>query len=641
MSDAFGNILNASGSPDSPDDHTLFGFVDHGAWHALTHNPKATTGYGGLYLLDKNRWTAKQMMQANILIIEDGEQCCTCWGLPSEQSYFPGLMEQSHKDNNVQLDEKTIFISNRTSLYQMTIEVSDQTKSISAIEFTSSFFDSISIISKNPNEIKLQLSEGSVLLINSSFELSEVEVHRDEALWVLKFAGKTKEELHKGSTIEFNYTITYLPDGKRDQLVLQKAILAVENPGPFFTLNEQRWEKYLNKVLKPKPEEEDFDAEDIMAVKCIETLMMNWRSPAGSLHHDGLVPSFSVGFFDGFWAWDSWKHAVALARFEPELAKSQIMAMYDYQDEYGMIADCVFADSTQNNWRDTKPPLSGWAIFEVFDKTRDTTFLRNIFPKLEKYHNWWYLNRDHDSNGLCEYGSTDGTRIAAAWESGMDNAVRFDDAVMLKNNDLAWSLDQESVDLNAYLVAEKVYLSILSTALNDTARAKNYTLEADKLAGMINDLFWDEETGYYYDRKLYTGELINIPGPEGWIPLWAKISRPKHAAGIRNMIVDTNTFNTFVPFPTLAANQTEFNPLKGYWRGPVWIDQAWFAIDGLKAYGYDQEAKLMRDKLLQNANGLLDKGKPIHENYHPLTGEALNAENFSWSAAHFLLLYLD
>ena len=107
------------------------------------------------------------------------------------------------------------------------------------------------------------------------------------------------------------------------------------------------------------------------------------------------------------------------------------------------------------------------------------------------------------------------------------------------------------------------------------------------------------------------------------------------------MIIDTNTFNTFVPLPTLAANQAKFNPLKGYWRGPVWIDQAYFAIEGLKAYGYDQEAEVLKNKLLQNAGGLLEKGKPIHENYHPITGDALGAENFSWSAAHFLLLYLD
>ena len=25
--------------------------------------------------------------------------------------------------------------------------------------------------------------------------------------------------------------------------------------------------------------------------------------------------------------------------------------MFDYQDQYGMVADCIYADSTENNWR--------------------------------------------------------------------------------------------------------------------------------------------------------------------------------------------------------------------------------------------------------------------------------------------------
>ena len=29
---------------------------------------------------------------------------------------------------------------------------------------------------------------------------------------------------------------------------------------------------------------------------------------------------------------------------------------------------------------------------------------------------------------------------------------------------------------------------------------------------------------------------------------------------------------------------------------------------------------------------------PIYENYNPLTGEGLNAQGFSWSAAHILML---
>jgi hypothetical protein len=36
-----------------------------------------------------------------------------------------------------------------------------------------------------------------------------------------------------------------------------------------------------------------------------------------------------------------------------------------------------------------------------------------------------------------------------------------------------------------------------------------------------------------------------------------------------------------------------------------------------------------------------DKGAWFCENYQPLTGAGLEAENFSWSAAHYLLLILE
>ena len=38
-------------------------------------------------------------------------------------------------------------------------------------------------------------------------------------------------------------------------------------------------------------------------------------------------------------------------------------------------------------------------------------------------------------------------------------------------------------------------------------------------------------------------------------------------------------------------------------------------------------------KILKN-----EEGKPIRENYHPLTGKGLHAKNFSWSAAHIIML---
>ena len=40
--------------------------------------------------------------------------------------------------------------------------------------------------------------------------------------------------------------------------------------------------------------------------------------------------------------------------------------MFDYQLEDGMVIDCIFPDSTENNYRDSKPPLAAWAVDEIF-----------------------------------------------------------------------------------------------------------------------------------------------------------------------------------------------------------------------------------------------------------------------------------
>ena len=97
-------------------------------------------------------------------------------------------------------------------------------------------------------------------------------------------------------------------------------------------------------------------------------------------------------------------------------------------------------------------------------------------------------------------------------------------------------------------------------------------------------------------------------------------------------------FFTTVPFQTMSADHEKFNPLKGYWRGPNWLDQAYFGVKGLRNYGFNEEADQATTQIIKGAKGVLGKGASIRENYHPLTGEGLNAQNFSWSAAHLIML---
>ena len=100
---------------------------------------------------------------------------------------------------------------------------------------------------------------------------------------------------------------------------------------------------------------------------------------------------------------------------------------------------------------------------------------------------------------MCEYGSTDGTLRAAAWESGMDNAVRFDNLDLLENSNGQWSLNQESVDLNTYLYKEKIYLSKMAKILEKEKLAKTFVAEANVLKKKINKAMFSQENGFYYD----------------------------------------------------------------------------------------------------------------------------------------------
>ena len=246
---------------------------------------------------------------------------------------------------------------------------------------------------------------------------------------------------------------------------------------------------------------------------------------------------------------------------------------------------------------------------------------------------------------------------AAAWESGMDNATRFDregngpddiGVQVFENTDedgnlVGYSINQESVDLNAYLYAEKGFLKSMAEALGYTEDAQKFEEEASYVRDYINENMFDDETGFYYDlqtnkdgseKKL----LVNRgKGTEGWLPLWAKLATNEKAALVMQNMMDEGKFNLFVPFPTASKDNDKFSP-STYWRGPVWMDQALFGVEALQNYGYYDEAREMAVKLFENTEGTLGDG-PIRENYNPETGAGLNTKNFSWSAASFYLLY--
>ena len=491
-------------------------------------------------------------------------------------------------------------------------------------------------------------------------------------------------------------TYTFTAEEAAEEQELAAAMMA--DGETYFTENADRWNGYIETIEK--------DGVEIgyqykkAAVKAVETMMTNYMSAAGDLLHGGVIPSMSYKWFIGLWAWDSWKQVVGMAHYAPELAMENVRSIFDYQiqaddevrpQDAGAIIDCIFfnkgpergGDGGNWNERNSKPPLAGWAVYNAYKESGDKEFLEEMYPKLVAYHNWWYTNRDIDGNGVAEYGAmvhdshyqydeegeiitdengnplVDAEAVieAAAWESGMDNAPRFDISgngpedvgtlvYEVKNDDgetVGYTINQESVDLNSYLYAEKGFLKAMAEELGLTEDAAKYEEEAAALKEYINTNMYDEETGYYYDLQINEDGsekklLVNRgKGSEGWLPLWAKLATEEQAENVIENMLDEEKFNLVVPLPVTSKDNDMFNPNK-YWRGPVWMDQAMFGAEALQNYGYHEEAQELVLKMFVNAEGLLSDG-PIRENYNPLTGVGLHTKNFSWSAAAFYLLY--
>ncbi len=514
----------------------------------------------------------------------------------------------------------------------------------------------------------------NIQLADASFELwfgPKVEIRADKDNGYR--ATSSVVELNAGRSIELLTAQRYFhSQGERQargEVNWQQSKVLLQD-------NQQRWQQRLTAGIQEG--ESQFRK---LAAKSMLTLVHNWRSPAGALKHDAVTPSITYKWFNGVWAWDSWKQAVALSHFDVELAKSNVLAMFDYQftaedkvrpQDAGNLPDAIFYNRDParggegGNWneRNGKPPLAAWAVWEIYQQSQDLNFVEQMYPKLVSYHQWWYRNRDHNRNGLAEYGANvhpahlkdgklDRAAIieAAAWESGMDNAPRFDDdasVLVLENlNDkgevIGYSLSQESVDLNAYLFAEKVILTKMATLLHRDVEAKRWSAQASKLKRQIRSEMFDEQTGFFYDLRFNGTDSFLMTdsgkGVEGWLPLWAGAATEEQAKIMVDRHLKPQQFSTKIPFPTVSANSPNFAATQ-YWRGPVWLDQALFGLLGLERYGYYSEAKSLATRLVEQGEGILTQA-PIRENYDPLTGEGLHCTNFSWSASVLLLIYQD
>lgn len=661
----FPNLIRIKNVPEQPGDYDLYLFSDLGAWSGYALPENESRMYAGAFIgpmvMTGRGWTA-QSLAAPVLTV-NGEKYDLVRNVQTVE-YLPGKLIQTYKDERLKFVTELCFSTSRTASVRSVITNLASEPLNFSLTWKGGVFEKASKLTPLDKGVcinypffsrrRMEQWDGSVSKKTSKVPSETYMQPADEVNIAVCFptadevniVGKDSLQavekrdflLEPGKTYQSEYTQTLVLKGENLDKELEKVrSLSVDQS---LVDNAQRWNHNISALLSSDSPYMKENAYRNIVVKAMMTLNTNFRSAAGDLLHDCSFPSY-VGFIGGCWSWDAWKIASGNALYNPEGAKGDMLALFDYQAENGMVPDFIGYNKSRNNWRDTKPPVASWGAMNVYKATGDKAFLAEIFDKLYKFHQWWYAERDHDKNGICEYGSTDGTLIAAAWESGMDNGVRFDDTEMLKNDvENSWSMNQESICLNSFLYVDKLTLAEMAAILGKQDLAEQLKKEAEPIKQYVQEKMFDEETGFFYDVRLGTGEKIKVMGAEGWLPLWAGIATPEQAERVKQNMMDEKHFNAYLPLGTLDVSHPALRPVRGYWRGPVWFDQVYFGITGLQRYGYVQEADVLTRKFMAHAQGLMTDG-PIHENYNPLTGEALNSPNFGWSSALMMKLLLQ
>ncbi len=422
-----------------------------------------------------------------------------------------------------------------------------------------------------------------------------------------------------------------------------------------------------------------------------EIIQNNWR--------DGFtVPTSELYPFQ--WMWDSGFVALGTSTYDVKLSMSEIDKMFSGQWENGMIPHILFHSENEKTyfpnydfWNSqvnvgapsapkssgiTQPAVFGFILKDILQNHWDNTdvrdFVKQIYPKLIKYHNFLYKYRDPYHEGLFF--------IYHPWESGRDNSPLWDESMgkikikegsipPYKRRDTSIAHVDERPTQDQY--DRYVYLLELGKKYNydgkEIAKESPFLIQDnmmnailiksnDSLIEIAKDLNldsgqvveWQKQSRSNYDQKFWNEELSTYVCYDlrhekqmlhreigGLIPLFANIPDQNKAKELEKYLTDLNSRGYYL-CPSFDVDSPHFDS-KRYWRGPIWPQMNWMIHQGLKNYGFTETAEIVKSDLNTLIHKLgffeyFEAQKAIVETID----HGYGGKDFSWTASSYIHL---
>ncbi|MEM1120145.1 MAG: trehalase family glycosidase [Bacteroidota bacterium] len=398
------------------------------------------------------------------------------------------------------------------------------------------------------------------------------------------------------------------------------------------------------------------------------------------------------------WNWDSGFVSMGFGHFNLEYAMNELASLFSGQWRNGMIPHIIFHSETEKTyfpnydfWQAnvnagapnkpktsgiTQPPVHGFILEELLKQhpkdEKLIAFAKVLYPRIVASHRFFYHYRDPKREGL--------TFIFHPWESGRDNSPLWDESMnrividydklpkyTRRDTSIADPSERptsEQYDRYVYLlelgkkyrydgeeIAEESPFLIQDSLINailiksnqslinigqrlklDTAEVKEWQSQSKKA---YKEKLWNKDLGCFTTYDLRAGKQILHKEIGGIFPLFAEIPTKKQADSINAYLMDLHERDYYI-CPSFDVDSPLFDS-KRYWRGPIWPQMNWMIYHGLKAYGYDKTAKIVRQDLMELVQKLgffeyFESQKTIVKTMN----KGYGGDSFSWTASSII-----
>ena len=276
--------------------------------------------------------------------------------------------------------------------------------------------------------------------------------------------------------------------------------------------------------------------------------------------------------------WDNFFAGYMASLGCPPLACSNLHEILAERTKDGFVPNFAYATGQVSADR-SQPPVGSAMLLETYRALGEKWIVEDMYGGLLSWNRWFAGHRMNESGALCwgseeipvlygnywEHAGVHDT-YGAALESGLDNSPMYDDVPF---DAAANRMALEDMGLTGLYILDCRSLMELARVIGRDGDIPELQARMDRACDGLESL-WDEENGFYYNRRTDIGAFSRRVSPTNFYALFSPRVSPER----QRRIADEHYYNPDEFYgdwmlPSIARNDPAYSD-QNYWRGRVW-----------------------------------------------------------------------